>query len=190
MELFIIFIVAISLSMDSFSLSLAYGTLNLSEDKEKKISIMVGIFHFFMPIIGFLIGRVILNIIKINPNIIAGTVFIILGFEMIAGVVFIVLGLEMIISLLKKEDLKVITGIFSMILFAFTVSIDSFSIGIGINAISNNIILCSSVFSLVSAIITYIGLRLGKRLNLMIGYTSNIIGSIILIGLGFFYLFY
>ena len=77
-----------------------------------------------------------------------------------------------------------------MILFAFTVSIDSFSIGIGINAISNNIILCSSVFSLVSAIITYIGLRLGKRLNLMIGYTSNIIGSIILIGLGFFYLFY
>lgn len=177
MELFIIFIVAISLSMDSFSLSLAYGTLNLSEDKEKKISIMVGIFHFFMPILGFLIGKVIINIIKINP-------------EIIAGVVFIVLGLEMIISLLKKEDLKVITGIFSMILFAFTVSIDSFSIGIGINAISNNIILCSSVFSLVSAIITYIGLRLGKRLNLMIGYTSNIIGSIILIGLGFFYLFY
>ena len=177
MELFIIFIVAISLSMDSFSLSLAYGTLNLSEDKEKKISIMVGIFHFFMPILGFLIGKVIINIIKINP-------------EIIAGVVFIVLGLEMIISLLKKEDLKVITGIFSMILFAFTVSIDSFSIGIGINAISNNIILCSSVFSLVSAIITYIGLRLGKRLNLMIGYTSNIIGAIILISLGFFYLFY
>ena len=140
--------------MDSFSLSLAYGTLNLSEDKEKKISIMVGIFHFFMPILGFLIGKVIINIIKINP-------------EIIAGVVFIVLGLEMIISLLKKEDLKVITGIFSMILFAFTVSIDSFSIGIGINAISNNIILCSSVFSLVSAIITYIGLRLGKRLNLI-----------------------
>lgn len=177
MELLIIFIVAISLSMDSFSLSLAYGTLNLSQEKEKKISIMVGVFHFFMPILGFLIGKIILSIIKINPEIIAGTVFIILGFEMI-------------ISLLKKEELKVITGLFTMILFAFTVSIDSFSIGIGITAISNNIILCSIVFSLVSAIITYIGLRLGKRLNLMIGYTSNIIGAIILISLGFFYLFY
>lgn len=177
MELFIIFIIAVSLSMDSFSLSLAYGTLNMPYEKEKKISIMVGIFHFFMPIIGFLIGKIIINIIRINPSIIAGTVFIILGFEMI-------------ISLLKKEELKVITGIFSMILFAFTVSIDSFSTGIGITAISNNIILCSIVFSLVSAIITYIGLRLGKKLNLMIGYTSNIIGAIILISLGFFYLFY
>ena len=177
MKLLIIIIVAISLSMDSFSLSLAYGTLSLSDDKEKKISIIVGIFHFFMPILGFLIGKIILKIIKRNP-------------EIIAGIVFIILGLEMINSLLKKEDIRVITGLFTMIVFSFTVSIDSFSTGIGITAISNNIILCSTVFSLVSGVITYIGLRLGKRLNLMIGYTSNIIGAIILVSLGIFYLFF
>ena len=39
----IIFIIAISLSMDAFSLALAYGTLNLNKKDIYKISITVGI---------------------------------------------------------------------------------------------------------------------------------------------------
>ena len=175
MELLLIFIIAISLSMDAFSLSISYGTLNLSLEKERKLSILVGLFHFFMPILGYNLGIIILNIIKIDPSI-------------IAGIVFIVLGIEMLISVVKKEEIKNITNLFSMLLFSFSVSIDSFSIGIGITGISNNILLCSLVFSIVSSIITYIGLRLGKRLSLSIGYLSNIIGSMILIILGLFYI--
>ena len=42
-----ILIVAISVSMDAFSLSLLYGTLNLRKEEIIKLSIMVGIFHFY-----------------------------------------------------------------------------------------------------------------------------------------------
>ena len=40
-------IVGISLSMDAFSLSLAYGTVGLSKKQEIILSIVVGIYHFY-----------------------------------------------------------------------------------------------------------------------------------------------
>ena len=52
MELLSIIIVAISLSMDAFSLALAYGTLGLGPKMLFKISLSVGLFHFFMPLLG------------------------------------------------------------------------------------------------------------------------------------------
>ena len=61
-----VFIIALSLSMDAFSLSLAYGTQNIENKTKYTISIIVGLFHLFMPLIGNLLGNVILNIIKIN----------------------------------------------------------------------------------------------------------------------------
>ena len=174
MQIGIIILLAFGLSMDAFSLSLIYGTLKLDKHTHIILSIIVGIFHFFMPIFGFLVGKIILSIIHINPKI-------------IAGIIFIILGIEMFLSIYKKENIKVLTTIPTILIFAFTVSIDSFSTGIGINAISNNIISCSFIFSIVSTIITYLGLILGKKLNQIIGYTSNIIGALILISLGIFY---
>ena len=56
MEIFVIMIIAVSLSMDAFSLSLAYGTVNLDKKSRLKLSIIVGLYHFFMPLLGNLIG--------------------------------------------------------------------------------------------------------------------------------------
>ena len=64
MEIFIIFVIAVSLSMDAFSLSLAYGTLGLSKKETIQLSSIVGIYHFFMPIIGMFLGKFILNLVK------------------------------------------------------------------------------------------------------------------------------
>ena len=50
MEIFVIMIIAVSLSMDAFSLSLAYGTVNLDKKSCLKLSIIVGLYHFFMPL--------------------------------------------------------------------------------------------------------------------------------------------
>ena len=64
-DIFIILIIAVSLSMDTFSLSLAYGMLKLKNSIIKQISITVGIFHFFMPLLGDFFGEYILSIINI-----------------------------------------------------------------------------------------------------------------------------
>ena len=75
-----------------------------------------------------------------------------------------------------------------MILFGLAVSIDSFSLGIGINNISNNFIMCSCIFSITSFLFTYIGLKLGDKLNQLIGKIATIVGGVVLILFGIIYI--
>ena len=176
MDQLIIIIIAVSLSMDAFSLSLAYGTLGLSKKIIIKLSSIVGIFHFFMPLIGNYIGSYLLKILPINPNII---VFIIFSF----------IGVQMILETFKNEEYKNITSFSQLLFFSFAVSIDSFSLGVGLKTINDNYIYCSTIFSIFSFLFTYIGLILGKKINKIVGTSSTIIGGIILIILGIVYLF-
>ena len=175
MPLFIIFLTAVGLSMDAFSLSLIYGTLNMSKKTNRSMSIMVGIFHFFMPILGYFLGTIILKYIPVNP-------------DTLVGIIFIILSIEMMISLTKDEQVKILTSFLSVCFFAFTVSIDSFSVGIAFGTLKNNIYISSIIFSVISALFTYTGVTLGKKLVKNFGGISTLIGSIILLFLGISYL--
>lgn len=175
MPIILIVTLAIGLSMDAFSLALIYGTLNLDKKIEKIMGLTVGIFHFFMPILGYYLGRIILSIIRINPDI-------------IVGIIFILLGLEMIISLKKEEQIKILRNLLSVIFFAFTVSIDSFSTGIAFGAADTIIILPCIIFSITSSLFTYLGLIFGKKLSTTFGDITSLFGAIILILLGIKYL--
>jgi manganese efflux pump family protein len=168
-------LIGISLSMDTFSISLLYGTLNLSNKKIILLSIIVAIYHFFMPLIGNLIGNIILKLLIIEPNI-------------IISILFLLLAIEMIKSVIKEEKNLILLNIIGLLLFGFAVSIDSFSTGIGLKIITPNIPLTVSIFSVLSGIFTYIGLKLGNRLNRRYGKISSIIGGIILICLSLYYL--
>lgn len=175
MSILITLVTAVGLSMDAFSLALIYGTLNMSKKLNKQMSLMVGVFHFFMPILGYTLGKVILNIVPINPDV-------------LVGIIFIALAVEMLISLKKEEQVKLLTNFASVCLFAFTVSIDSFSVGIAYGALNSNIILSSIIFSIVSGVFTYLGVTLGKKLVNRFGNIATLIGSIILMILGISYL--
>ena len=171
----LVIIIAISLSMDAFSLALAYGTLNLNKKDIYKLSLVVGIYHFIMPLLGLFLGNIILKYVN-NPNII---VFLIL----------FIIGIEMIYETFKEEDIKNIVSFRQILLFGLAVSIDSFSVGIGLNVISKNYLYCSIVFSLFSLSFTYFGLILGKKISSIIGKTSTIIGGLVLVIISFIYLF-
>ena len=175
MQIITIIIIAVSLSMDAFSLSLAYGTLNLRRKDMISLSVIVGIYHFFMPQIGNNIGNKIISILPIEPN-------------TIVFVVLFVIGLQMIIENFKEEKKMSKMSLKELLLFGLAVSIDSFSVGIGLKTIYENVILSSAIFSLMSFVFTYIGLLLGKKINDIIGKISTIIGGIILIIIGLLYI--
>lgn len=175
MNIILIFIIAVSLSMDAFSLSLAYGTISMTKKEIRLLSIIVGIYHFFMPILGMLIGKFIFNIMHISG-------------ELIVLIIFSFIGINMIIESLKKAEKVKKMKLGEMILFGLAVSIDSFSVGIGINNISNNFIMCSIIFSVISFLFTYIGLKLGNKLNQLIGKIATIVGGVVLILFGLIYI--
>ena len=64
----LVILLSISLSMDAFSLSLCFGTLNLSYKKIFTFSLIVGIFHFMMPLLGMNLGDIMLKYILIDPK--------------------------------------------------------------------------------------------------------------------------
>ena len=78
----IYFFMAIGLSMDAFSLALAYGTTKINVRKKIILSLTVGIFHYIMPHLGVLLGtELLLNYIA-KANYLVGIIFLILAIEM------------------------------------------------------------------------------------------------------------
>lgn len=166
-----IFLIAISLSMDTFSLSLCYGTLKLPRNKTILLSLIVGIFHYFMPLIGMSIGSAIIDKLIIDGKYI---ILIILSF----------IGVDMILSAIKNEEKNMLTSFLGIIIFAFSVSIDSFSTGLGLKLITNEVFDSVLIFSIVSALFTYAGIKLGKFLSDKYGKIANILGGVVLILIG------
>jgi len=169
-------LVGISLSMDAFSLALIYGTQNISRRNKIILSMIVGMYHFFMPLLGLFLGNII-------------TDYLIINISMLVAVIFLIIGIEMIISNLKDKEEKLFLNLPGFFIFGFSVSVDSFTTGIGLNVINSNYLEVAIIFCLVSGIFTFLGLVLGNRLKRYFGKISAIIGGIILIILGIYYFF-
>ncbi len=174
-EIFSIILIGIALSMDTFSLSLSVGMFNTPNKKALELSIIVGAFHFIMPFLGMLLGEKIVQIFELKSD-------ILLGF------VLILIAIEMIIDLIRHEENKFNLTFLGMILFAVGVSIDSFSLGIGLKAIVTNKILAMSIFSCCSFLFTFLGVIVGRYASKILGVYANIIGIIILFILGLIHL--
>ncbi len=174
MNIILIFLIAVSLSMDAFSLSIAYGTMSLTKREINTLSIIVGLYHFIMPIFGMLIGNFVLNILNINNDV-------------IILIIFSLIGINMIFEAFKNEEKIKRMKLLEMLSFGFAVSLDSFSIGIGLHNLTSNVVLSSLVFSLTSMSFTYVGLIFGKKLNQYFGKYATILGGILLIIIGIIY---
>lgn len=173
MPFFIVIIIAISLSMDAFSLSLAYGTRNIKNINI--ITITVGLYHFFMPLLGMNVSKKIIDLLPIKPTTL---VFIVL----------FLIGIEMIIETFKEEKEVKKMNIIEIVIFGLAVSIDSFSVGLSLKTIYKYPIVSSITFSISSMIFTFLGLKLGKYINKKIGSISTILGGITLIIIGVIYI--
>lgn len=156
--------------MDTFFLSIAYGSLNLNRKTIISLSTIVGLYHFLMPILGMYFGE----LINLNN-------------KYIVSIIFFVIGINMILDNLKEKEIKPLS-FFYMLLFGLSVSLDSFSIGIGLNYITRHIILCPITFSITSFFFTLLGLMLGKKINELIGNIAIVLGGLTLIILGVYYI--
>lgn len=172
MNISIILLLAFSLSMDAFSLSLAYGTLNFESKMKKRLSLSVGIFHFIMPILGMSVKYYLKDFFHISLDI-------------ITFVIFVYIGMTMIINKDTENKIEFDMYLKNILLFSIAVSLDSFTVGLALN---DFILLAPLIFSLFSMIFTYLGLNIGERLHKKYGRMATILGGIIFIVLGFIYL--
>ena len=164
-----IFLIGVALSMDAFSIALSIGTTHLSKNRFILIPIVVSIMHFVMPLIGLFLGNQILSVININPKIIMTIILLYLAFLMYKD--------------RNNDKVPKINSLLSIFLYAISVSLDSFSVGIGLKALTDKIIIPPIIFSLCAGTITYMGLILGKYSQKVWKEKASLIGIILLISI-------
>ncbi len=161
------FLIAIALSMDAFSVAICMTTSNLL-DKRKMIffSVLVGILHFIMPLLGNYIGIIIsFNLEHISSYIL--------------GIIFLILSIEVFTS--KEKENYININYLYLIIIAITVSIDSFTIGLGLSLTNEYTYLSSLIFSIISFLFTVTGLTIGKYINNKVENKANVIGGTLLL---------
>ena len=170
-----IFLVAVALAMDAFSVSMTKGFTqkHLTKSQILYYGLFFGGFQCIMPIFGYFCGNVIASIVKSLAPIV--------GF-----VLLLAIGLNMIRESLSGEDDE-ITDEFSfkeVTLLAIATSIDAFAVGITIALIKDPIILSSIIIGIVAFLFSIVGIYLGKKLGNYVGDKFQILGGVILILIG------
>jgi putative Mn2+ efflux pump MntP len=152
--------------MDAFSLALSIGTMGFSLKNAFLLSFCTGIFHFFMPIFGSILGATFINHFHIN------TAFL-------SGIIFTYIALCMLKEFKEDDEKPFVMNLTSTLIFALGVSLDSFGVGFVLQGA--NRLISPLIFSGFSFSFTFLGLELGKALNKIIGRISILLGALIMI---------
>jgi manganese efflux pump family protein len=168
--------IAVALAMDAFAVALAAGTvLNpLTSRHLFRFGFHFGLFQFLMPVIGWLAGLTVQKWITDYDHWIA---FILLAF----------VGGKMIWEALKHDDESMATDPTrgtTLVMLAVATSIDALAVGLTLAMLGVGIWRPAVVIGLVAAILTVVGMLLGRRLGQIWGKRVEICGGLILFGIG------
>lgn len=171
-----VLIIAIGLSADCFAVALS-GSISmrtLSFLQVFRASLAFGLFQALMPVLGWLAGRTVVNLIAAYDHWVAFILLVVVGGRMIWE------------SLHSKDSRTAGTDITrGILLFTLSVgtSIDALAVGLTFAFLEVNIVLASSTIGVIAFVATSIGFLLGRKAGKLIGRRAEAIGGIVLIGI-------
>jgi putative Mn2+ efflux pump MntP len=177
MDLITIFILAIGLSMDSFAVSVGCGLAEqkVSFQHAMKIAFSLAFFQGLFPIIGWLLGTEVKVYVESADHWIA---FILLAY----------LGGKMVLESLRKDDCDKMSDIYSfrhIMTLSIATSIDALVVGFSYALASSETIFGGAVIiGAVTFFFAMLGIRIGKDVGEKFGKKVELLGGIILIGIG------
>ncbi|WP_085506266.1 manganese efflux pump MntP [Thalassobacillus devorans] len=171
-----LFILAFALGLDAFSVSLGMGMQRMRLKRIFFLGMLVGMFHILMPFIGIIIGKLVFAPLSDMTM-------------LIGGLLLIGIGAHMFFSSFR-DDKKPQSPIgIGVVLFAFSVSLDSFSAGLSLGLSGVGVLMAVLMFGVMSMILTWTGFLLGRKAKGFLGVYSELLGGSILCGIGLNMLF-
>ncbi len=171
-----IFLIALALSMDAFSVAMAIGAAGRGHSSIAVIRLATafGVFQFVMPILGWLLGKTVVSYISDYDHWIAFGLLLIVGLRMI----------KEYFDKDEKERTKDPTKGWSLLILSIATSIDALAVGVSFAFFDVNIYYASAIIGVVCFIITALGMIFGKALSRILGKKAVLLGGIVLIGIG------
>lgn len=176
MGLIEIILIAVSLAMDAFAVSICKGLSMKKMDWKKAIIIGLyfGIFQAGMPVIGYLLGVGFEESIKFIDHWIAFGLLAFIGGNMIKE------------ALSKNEEDEVDDKVDfkTMVVLAIATSIDALAVGVTFAFLNVNIVLAVSLIGILTFIISCIGVKLGNVFGDKYEKKAELAGGVVLILIG------
>lgn len=175
MDLITIILIAIGLSMDSLAVSIASGvTIKYFKLKNVfKIAIFLAMFQGLMPVVGWAAGIGFKQYIESYDHWIA---FLLLSF----------LGVKMIVDGNKEDEKNPCNPLKMAVLIGLSIatSIDALAVGVSFAFLNISIITPVLIIGLTTFLVSVSGLYLGIKIGAKYDFKIELIGGIILIGIG------
>jgi len=168
-------LIAVSMSMDAFAVSICKG---LSVRKiEPKHALSVGLwfggFQGLMPVIGFALTAVFAGYVEAVSSYIA---FALLAF----------IGVNMIREALDKDEEEIDDSFAfrTMLTLAIATSIDALAVGVTLNLQGANILVAAPLIAVTTGLLSPVGLKVGNVFGARYKSKAELAGGIVLVGLG------
>jgi manganese efflux pump family protein len=178
MDIFEVLLMAVGLAMDAFAVSLGVGAAGRANGVRPRfrLAFHFGLFQFMMPVIGWFGGvRVAVLIANFDHWVAFGLLAFIGGRMLAAGV--------------SRETEETGAGPDpsrgrTLVMLSVATSIDALAIGLSLAMLEINIWQPSLVIGVVTGSLSLVGLLVGGRLGLAYGKRAQVLGGLVLIGIG------
>jgi len=171
-----IIFIAFGLAMDAFAVSISSGlTIKYLRIADAlKIALFFGLFQAIMPIIGWSAGLSFRDYISSIDHWIAFTLLSIIGLK----IIYESLKIEG-----KRQKLNPL-NIYVLLMLSIATSIDALAVGLSFSCLRSSIILPSIIIGSITFLLSIFGVYFGNRFGNNLKKKVEIIGGLILIGIG------
>lgn len=175
MQLITIGLMSLGLAADALAVSITSGLLikRIKFNKALKIALFFGIFQTLMPLLGWITGFGFRDLITSIDHWIA---FFLLGW----------LGFNMIRESINEAEAEPFNPLDNSTLLglAIATSLDALAAGLGLSVIKMSLVLTVTIIGLVTFVLCFIGVFVGHLFGDIFQGKVEIIGGMILIGIG------
>ena len=177
MSFFELTLLSVALSMDAFAVSVSEGIrmTRLRHAHALKAALLFGAFQAIMPVIGFVAGTTVHAYIESIDHWVA------------MGLLSFI-GIRMIIEACRRSKCETapacVSNTRTLIVFALATSIDALAVGISLAIQHADILFCAVIIGCITLAICYFGVILGRRLGCLFQKRAEIIGGLVLVGIG------
>ncbi|MGW3248048.1 manganese efflux pump MntP [Streptomyces sp. NPDC001070] len=163
-----ILVLGFVLSLDNFRVSIALGTVPFGLKRAVQVALTFGLWDAIMPLVGLLIGR------RIGQSV--GDVADLVGAAALGGY-----GLYLVISALRNPEPDELYHPWALFGIPLTLSLDNLFAGASLGVLGLSPWFSAAVFGVMTAVMSLVGLRLGRAAARFIRIRSDLLSGVTLI---------
>lgn len=176
MSVFALVLVAVGLSLDTFAVSVSVGLMRCEVQfwQAARVAFVMAFFQGAMPLLGWFVGEQVVEFTNGLGHYLA--------FALLSGI-----GIKMIIESLKPEEKRNPINPFKLIVvlgMAISTSIDALVVGFSFAFVEVDILHTGLVIGFFTFLFAMLGMLLGKKTGSLFGKRMEIVGGVVLLGLG------